>query len=188
MRRMTRCIIFASLMVFLTACAEMPEPKGMPVAALTFAHLERLELPVQTIEIEDQVQLSDDDVGYRLLTPPRAALNDYLRQRFYANGQGDGVRFTIQQASVSVRELEQPNPVVRWTGMANSDEYHFIMVLGVHNERGAGGVITLNRTLVVPQWKTVAEREEQQTAFVDQMMRDMDARVLAVLRQELQVY
>lgn len=183
---MTFCV------VGLNACSETPHPEGKPVARQTYSHVGQYGIAASKIEIErvyDPLALQGD-ISPTLRTPPHVAILDYASHRYVAEGGQDIFRFVLEQASVTKRVIPQANKWVSWTGMADEDEYRFFVVVSVHRVTpgqfsGPGASIKMDRTLVIPQRKSIAERESLQTEFVDGIIRDLDDRVRLIIEQQL---
>lgn len=85
----------------LASCAPPPEPPTYP--ELRFTNEPPLLLLAAQIEIRTFYQPTADDTAYPV--PPVRALQDWARDRLRANGQGGPARFTIADASATVKNL-----------------------------------------------------------------------------------
>ncbi|MEM6780978.1 MAG: hypothetical protein AAF569_03855 [Pseudomonadota bacterium] len=179
-------------LLMLSACTETPHPRGKPVAHQTYSHIGTIGVAAKSVDIQqvyDPLQLRSDISGEMAL-PPHVAIMDYARNRYVAKGGEDIFRLVLEQASVTQREIPQANKWVSWTGLADEDEYRFFIVVSAYRVSpgafsGPGVTIKMDRTLVIPQRKSIAEREEIQRDFVDKIIRDLDDRIELALREQL---
>lgn len=177
---------------FVFGCSENPHPRGKPIAQQTYSYVGKHGIAAQSIEIEqvyDPLQLKSDIAG-TLTLPPHVAILDYASNRYVAKGGSDIFRLVLEQASVTHREIPQQNKWVSWTGLADEDEYRFFIVVSLYRVipgqyAGPGATLKMDRTLVIPQRKSIAQRESLQRDFVDKIVHDLDDRIQLVVREQL---
>lgn len=129
-----------------------------------------------------------EDASERFAQPPHTALMDYARRRLVAAG-GEGVlRFTIADARVAVREVEQSNPALRWAGIGREDEYSVFVTLEIEavplgSRKGPVTEMRFERSLVLPQRLPVEERWARQQEFLEGLIDDVDVSVTRALAE-----
>jgi hypothetical protein len=179
----------------LAACTGTPHPEGKPVAEQTFDHFETVPLQVYESSIERSYDpsLDQEDISTQLILPPQVAIMEYAQKRFGAAGGTDRFRFVLEDASVTKRTLQQSNETLRWMGLGAEEEYRFHILISLQRVSpgaysGPGAEIKLDRTLIIPESASIAEREAKQNAFVEKLVRDLDAMVLETLQHSMKLY
>jgi hypothetical protein len=190
MRRIKSLAVMGVLL--LGACTV--KPSG-PSPDLTFSHVPQQAVTASFITIERTYDpfAAKDDVAMHMAVAPHVALERYLAQRFRADGaQTDSLKFTIEEGRVTLREIPQANSLLSAVNIGTQDEYTVRMKVKIQpynadNIPGAGIEHRFERTLVMPQNVSLAEREMRQVRFVEQMIQDMDAKIVASLRHPLRM-
>lgn len=178
--------------LLLSGCAI--NPSG-PSPDLTFDHVPKQTIIASLITVERSYDPFADssDVAMNMAVPPHVALERYLHKRFRADGaQTDSVKFTIEEGRVTLREIRQDNNLLSAVNIGTQDEYTVRMKIKIQpfstgNVPGAGIEHRFERTLVMPQSISLADREMRQVQFVEKMIQDMDAKIIASLRNPLRM-
>ena len=182
-----KLLCFAALAT-LAACSNMhPEPTPQ----LTFANYTPQRLNVQASIVEEAYEQPNDpqDISGQFVLAPSEAVKRYAANRWQAGQNGDGqFAITIQDARVHVRQIDQQNKALAWSGVGKEDEYRVIVKLLVTSQpNGFQGkqstTIKMDRTIVMPSSVTLAEREMRQTKFLEQLISDIDKRINETLDQ-----
>lgn len=174
--------------VTMGACAGTPHPEGKPIAARTYEHLEPLTLNAAQVDIQQLYDANADpqDVALQLVQPAHTALIDFAQNRFQAGGGIDTLRMVIEDAKVTKRIIQPENTALRWTGLANEEEYSFNVVIGLYRiapgaYSGPGATISMKRAITIPESTSLAEREKDLSDFVQKMVADFDMRAQDIL-------
>lgn len=178
--------------LLLSGCAV--NPSG-PSPDLTFDHVPKQTLIASHVTVERTYDPFADskDIAMNMAVPPHVALERYLNQRFRADGsQTDSVKFTIEEGKVTQREIRQDNRMLSAVNVGTQDEYTLRMKVKIQpfstgNVPGAGIEHRFERTLVMPQNISLADREMRQVQFVEKMIQDMDAKIVSSLRNPLRM-
>lgn len=172
----------------LSACA-VAHPQSTP--QLTFANYTPLSLSVQSANVVEtyKTKTRADDVSGQFVMAPSEAVKAYAANRFKAAGAPDGA-FTldIEETFVTVRQIDQKNKVLEWSGVGKEDEYRvYLQVRVVAQPSGFKGqqstTIRFDRTLVMPSSTPLVDRDMRQTRFLEQLISDLDKRVNEALDQ-----
>src|SRR5690606_14489426 len=104
----------------------------------------------------------------------------------------DSLKITIEDGRVTMREIRQANSLLSAVDLGTQDEYTVRMKVKIQpfstgNIPGAGIEHRFERTLVMPQNVSLAEREMRQVQFVERMIADMDDKIMASLRNPLRM-
>jgi hypothetical protein len=174
--------------VALYGCTSSHAP-GQPMPRLTFENYQPMTLNVQSSNVVEAYSVQNDpqDVASQFVMAPSEAVKRYVARRFPATGMGDG-HFTvaIEDARVHMRSIDQANKVLGWSGIGKEDEYRVMLRLKVtplpNGARGAAStMLKYDRTIVMPASVTLAQREERQLKFLEELMRDVDQAITTAL-------
>jgi hypothetical protein len=175
-------------MATLAACT-VAHPVASP--QLTFANYTPIPLNVQSADVAESFKSKtvQGDISGQFVLAPSEAVKRYGANRFKGGVGADG-QFTldIQDSFVTVKQIEQKNKVLGWSGVGKEDEYRvYLQVQVVAQPSGFNGrqstTIKFDRTLVMPASVTLAEREMRQTRFLEKLISDLDARVNEAIDQ-----
>ncbi len=159
---------------------------GPPAPQLTFANYQTINLNVASAGVQDTfINPSDpQNVASQFVVPPAEAIRRYADNRFKANGMGDGFfTIAIEDARVHIRQIDQNNKVLEWSGVGKEDEYRVFIQLKVTPQpsgfsgRNGPTTIKMERTLIMPSSVTLAEREMKQVKFLEKLIADVDVKI-----------
>lgn len=172
----------------LAACT-YAHPNASP--QLTFSQYTPMNLNAQNVGVEEAyIQPNDpQDVSGQFVLAPSEAIKRYAANRFHSSGATTGsFSVVIEDARVHMRQIDQRNKVLEWSGVGKEDEYRLMMQLRVVAQPdGFNGrqstTIKMDRTLIMPSSIDLAERELRQTQFLEKLISDVDARVEEAIAQ-----
>lgn len=185
-------LLSLTALVLVAACTTS---QGLPPPDLTFDHVPTQTVTASFINVSRTYDPFQDpnDVAMKMAVPPHVALERYLNKRFQADqSQTDSLRITIEDGRTTVREIRQDNKLLSATDIGTQDEYTVRMKIKLQpfsssNVPGAGIEHRFERTLVMPQNVSLAEREMRQVQFIEKMVQDMDAKIVGSLRSPLRM-
>ncbi len=190
--RITLSLFF--LLLTLSACTSFSRHSGMPLPELTFAHIEFLPVNVGSIKIENEYDpaLNVGDVSSSFPTPPDIALRRYIENRLEPAGETGVLHFVIEDAQVTQHVLEQDGILGKWLQAGERDSYEVSIRVRLYTDFAAGhqssqSVLTLRRTLTIPDALSLAEREFEQLSFLELLMEDVGQAVTQVLEQKMKL-
>lgn len=181
------------LSLSLSGCSAGREaPKPVPV--MDFAHMAPYPVRVAAVQVEDKYVPSANpaDVSSGFAVPPDIAARQYAENRLKAaGGSGDALHFVIEDARVihSV-EHQDEGRVAEWMGTNLSDLYEVTLrvrlyTAAVDGRQSAHSILTLSRTISIPQHFTLGEKEYEQSQFVASLIQDLDRAVTAALSEKM---
>lgn len=181
--------------VAVCALAACVPSRGLPAPDLTFDHVPTQTLVASFITVERSYDPFADknDVAMTMAVPPHVALERYFNKRFKADGSPtDSLKITIEDGRVTLREIRQANSLLSAVDVGTQDEYTIRMKVKIQpvssgNIPGAGVEHRFERTLVMPQNVSLAEREMRQVRFVERMIADMDNKIYASLQNPIRM-
>lgn len=189
---MTRLFTSLLTVIILTGCAPS---RGLPSPDLTFENYPTQNLTASYITVERPYDPFRDkqDVAMQMAVPPHVALERYLHKRFKADGSNtDSLKITIEDGRTTLREIKQDNKYLSMADIGTQDEYTIRMRVKIQpfsagKIPGAGIEHRFERTLVMKQNVSLAEREMLQVKFIEKMIADMDQKITASLRNPLRM-
>ncbi|WP_435641491.1 hypothetical protein [Micavibrio aeruginosavorus] len=133
-----------------------------------------------------------NDVSSTFPTPLDVALRGYVDKRLVAAGGEGTFIFSIEEARVTREDLQSDNKYVRKLNMDNRDRYSAVIRLKLMRENptapGAAHTdLRVQRTWTIADNLSIAEREREQNAFVEQLLRDVDTAVVNGVNNTLQI-
>ncbi len=158
---------------------------------LTFDQYTAISLNAQNVTVQDTPLNPNDvaDVSGQFVLSPYEAIKRYSANRFQSSGaQGGEFTLAIDDSRIHFRQIDQDSKVLKWADIGQQDEYSlFLQVRVIAQPGGFNGrqitTIKMNRTLIMPSSVTLADREMRQTKFLEQLISDLDKRVLEALEQ-----
>lgn len=183
---MKKSLLAVAAIAVLASCASH---QGMPAPQMTFSNYQTVMLNVQSAAVDEQYLQPNDpqDVSGQFVIAPSEAVKRYAAKRYQAAGSGTGLfTLVIEDARVHMRQLNQDNKVLSWSGVGKEDEYHLYLQLKVvTTPDGMQGrsttTIKMDRTLVMPSSVTLADREMRQVQFLEKLMADVDVKIADAL-------
>ncbi|HEY3917333.1 MAG TPA: hypothetical protein VGL83_06050 [Stellaceae bacterium] len=159
----------------LVSCAPPPEAPAFP--DLRFTGAPPLLLQAAQIEIRTFYQPTEDDNAFPV--PPVRALQNWARDRLRANGQGGPARFTIADASATVKNLPVQGGLSGTFTDQVSQQYDAAVdaALEILDLRGVSlrsVRITASRSRTVLQSATANERARARYDMVRELMAEFD--------------
>jgi hypothetical protein len=175
-------ILMVSAACLLSACT-VAHPESSP--QLTFANYAPITMNAQSVEVVDtyKSKVKPDDISSQFVMAPADAVKRYAQNRFKSSGAPSGsFALEIEESFVTLRQIDQQNKVLEWSGVGKEDEYRvYLQVRVTAQPSGFNGrqstTIKFDRTLVMPSSVTLAERDMRQTKFLEQLISDLDKRV-----------
>lgn len=161
-----------------------------PAPQLTFSNYQTQSLNVASATVEEAYIMPNDnqDVSSQFVIAPSEAVKRYAAKRFAAKGSGNGFfTIAIEDARVHLRQIDQQNKALQWSGVGKEDEYHVYLQLRVTPQpdgftgRMGATTIKMDRTLVMPSSVTLAEREIKQVQFLEKLIADVDVKIQGAL-------
>ncbi|AGH97734.1 hypothetical protein [Micavibrio aeruginosavorus] len=133
-----------------------------------------------------------NDVSSTFPTPLDVALRSYADKRLVAAGTEGTFIFSIEEARVTREDLQSDNKYARKLNVDNRDRYSAVIRLKLMRENptapgAAHTELRVQRTWTIADNLSIAEREREQNAFVEQLLRDVDAAVVNGINNTLQV-
>lgn len=164
----------------LASCAPPPEAPTYP--ELRFTNEPPLLLLAAQIEIRTFYQPTADDAAYPV--PPVRALQDWARDRLRANGQGGPARFTIADASATVKNLPLQGGLSGTFTDQVSQQYDIAVdaaleILDTNGVALRSVRITGSRSRTVLQSATANDRARARYDMVRDLMTEFDSQAQA---------
>ncbi len=189
---MKKHLISLLTVIVLSGCAPS---RGLPPPDLTFDNYPTQTITASFINVSRPYDPFADknDIAMNMAVPPHVALERYLHKRFVADqSETDSLRITIEDGRTTMRQIKQENKLLNATDIGTQDEYTIRMKIKLQpyssgNIPGAGIEHRFERTLVMPQSVSLAEREMRQVKFLEKMIADMDAKIMGSLRSPLRM-
>jgi len=191
-RVIATAVLAASL---LTACAQTPPPEPLP--ELTFAHLDKIQLNVASIEIiENYVPpLRGPNIEHLFPLAPSDAARRWSEDRLRALGTEGRAQFVIDTASVVETKLPVEKGLRGAVTVDQQLRYDATLTVTVtveiRNDRGfrqAFATASAERSQTVPEDLTVNERRAIQFRLVEDLMADLDQALEAKIAEFLSAY
>lgn len=184
---MRKYLLSAIAVGVLSACVS----PGAPAPQLTFANYPQVTLNTASANVVESYANPNDpqDISGQFVLAPAEAVKRYAANRYKAAPASSGdFTITIEDARVHMKQIDQKNKVLEWSGVGKEDEYSVTMRLRVDVQPdGMMGrqttSIKMDRTLVMPSSVTLAEREDRQTKFLEKLIADIDSRIGDALDQ-----
>lgn len=182
--RHQKILPFASLAV-LIACST---GAGMPVADMTFQHIQ--PMPVMVSRVETDVRPGQEVDGF--VISPTTASQRYLSTRFNAVGGPGTLRAVMEE--VTVRHVYSPSKgrVSGFLNVAGHDVYDVKLVLRLEHISDSGTVLYGNtfraqRTMNITEHASIAEREKHQLEGMELLFADLDRQVVKTVLTEMRI-
>lgn len=186
-----------SAFLFLTvcgvsACSTAIPADTRPQQELSFTQITPYHVQAARIDIESTYVPGSDpkDVASDFPVAPDVAVRRYAENRLQVAGTSGGLKFIIEDARIHYNQIEQENKIVNWMGAGKQDQYELFMRLNIYYtndvglQEGRQGTFNFNRTLTMPSSVSMAEREERQLMFMEQLMKDVDVAVTKALTEK----
>jgi hypothetical protein len=181
---MKKFLAFASVAV-LAACST---GEGLPVADMTFQHLQATPVMVRTVEMDVRNATSADGFAIN----PEAAAERYLENRFRADGTEGTLRAVMEE--ITVRHVYNPSKggMKDFLDIAGHDVYavNAVMRLEHLSERGTvlyGNTIRAQRTMNITEHASIAEREQHQLEGMEKLFADLDQQVVKTVLSDMRI-
>ena len=181
-----------ALAVFIVGCTSNVQSSRQP--QLTFSHLPPISLNVARVDIVTaEIPSGGKHVEHQFPVPPNAALQQWAKDRLQPAGGNGVARFVITQSSVS--EVELPTTSGLRGALTNepAQRYDGVMEVTLEMIDGSGrqqdSVTTkVQRQHSINEKVTLADRENQWFAMVDNMMQDFNRAFEGQIRNNLAKY
>lgn len=165
----------------------MPHQMGLPMPQMTFNHLEPMTLDLARYEVEDK---SQTQIRHDFICSPNEKLRDYFLQRFKAIPSHPASVGELS-AIIEKAEIEYiPYPERFWGGGKDIYRVKLDVLLSSFNHQDyaykAIG-IRWHRDIEVSKHATIAEREKKQLEAMEDIMRELDKRVVQIVRGDLRI-
>lgn len=174
------------------ACTSTPVSNSKPQQELSFTNISPYHVEASRVEVENQYVPGADakDISSTFPVSPDIALRRYAENRLQPGGTTGALKFVIEDARVYQTVIKPDNSVVNWMGAGNQDQYEVFLKVSLYytdeigKQSGRKGVLNFNRTLTMPASVSLAEREQRQLQFLEQLMKDVDVSVSKALTEK----
>lgn len=173
-------------------CSTAIPPQKVNEQELSFTQIPPYHVEAARIDVESIYVPGADprDVASDFPVAPDVVVRRYAENRLQPAGLQGGLKFIIEDARVYYSQIQQDNKIVSWMGVGRQDQYELFLRLNIYFtdevglQQGRQGTLNFNRTLTIPSSASLAEREEQQRAFLEQLMKDVDTAVTRALAEK----
>ncbi len=176
-------------------CSSQSETAGKPLPVMTFQHITPLDLNVESVFVESRYHHNpnSDDISASFPAAPDVLLRRYAESRLGPAGTSGSLKVIIEDASVRKRMIDPQNDFFRLLKMDRKEEYtiHAVLRLVKFDDLGIeekGSILTVERTLTVPESLSLADLEHRQMEALEAMMDDVDGAVRKSLHQTFGLY
>lgn len=175
-----------------SACTSTPVSNSKPQQELSFTNISPYHVEAARVEVENKYVPGADakDISSTFPVSPDIALRRYAENRLQAGGTTGALKFIIDDARVYQTMIKPDNSVVNWMGAGNQDQYEVFLKVSLYYtddvgmQEGRKGALNFNRTLTMPSSVSLAEREQRQLQFLEQLMKDVDVAVSKALTEK----
>jgi hypothetical protein len=181
-----------ALMAFVAGCATDVQTTRHP--QLTFSHLPPITLNVARVDIVNaEIPSGGKHIEQQLPVTPNAALQQWAKDRLQPVGGNGVARFIITQSSVTEVDLPTTSGLRGAFTSEPAQRYDGVMEVTLEMVDGGGQSLDAVATKVQRQHSvnekvTLAEREQQWFAMVDNMMQDFNRAFEGQIRSNLARY
>lgn len=184
------------LMFTLQGCESLPAPEGKPLPSLTFAHMQTLNLNVNSVQVSKELdgRFIESNIGGSFPTPPDIALDRYLNQRFAParNFAPNSFVFTIRHASLTRALKQSPNRFFKAIKVDQLEEYtlRYELVLEHISAQGRpllSTVMQYEKSRDLPRSLSLAELEEEYMVFVEEIIQELDQAIVTSLQNNFRL-
>ncbi|MAS86424.1 MAG: hypothetical protein CMH30_00390 [Micavibrio sp.] len=168
----------------LSACTVIPDPAGQPQAQLTFAHMNKLALLVEKINIIDRNNAMGDvtdDKSLYFTTSPAKAMKNYLGNRFMADGgyETGTLEFTIEEATLPYKRVASEFKIMSAMKLDEKEEYtvNYRVKIVLKDNMGQERIKTTMRYTKSREFNrslSIAALETAYLAFIEEAITEMD--------------
>jgi hypothetical protein len=184
MKMLLKKLVVVLTLTALAACTVLPNPAGKPQAQLTFAHMNKLALLVERIEIIDNNNALgnvDSDKSSYFTTSPAKAMKNYLGNRFMADGglQTGVLEFTIEEATLPYKRITSDFKVMSAMKLDEKEEYtvNYRVKIALKDAMGQERVKTTMRYTKSREFNrslSIAALETAYLEFIEEAVAEMD--------------
>ncbi|NQZ13343.1 MAG: hypothetical protein HRT94_00785 [Alphaproteobacteria bacterium] len=168
-----------SILVLLTACADLPKPGGKPIPDLHYHHLSKLTANGMSARIMHSYQRQDLNIE-PLAIPLPALLDRYLSERFMISDERYGFVVNVAELSAT-RQLTSEGTFGGLLGGDEQTTVRAVITFTPHNYSGALDKIytlTAQRRLSINANMSLADRELAEVELLEAFIGDIDRKVL----------
>ena len=179
-----RLFIVFFFMIGLAACSFAP--KGEPVPAVTFDHLEPIPVAVQNIHVENIYEGEND----AFVMPPEAPMESYIQNRFKAAGAQNILNIIIEEASVKHQHEQSAQSFARFWDIGGTEHYDVTLRLRLQRDNGFGDIVygtvlKAERQVKVSEHLSIAEREQAQLHALEQLFDSIDQNIQRIVLDDM---
>lgn len=193
-RRQALAVVpFGMALIGLGGCVSQPAPRRY--ADITFRNLPPIQIAVAAVEtvVAWQAPLGNGHVEGEMPVDATATAARWGSDRLLATGGSGRAVVTVEEMSVVETNLSTTSGIRGAFTTDQAQRYDFRLVMRVRADDPARQVtaetmVTAERTRSVPEGLTLAEREGIWYATIEQLMRDMDARLSDSVRGEMTAF
>lgn len=186
--KMPKFVLLLVFMAGLSACTTSIGREGKPMPVLTFENLQPLAINVRSMN----VQSGEPRTYQNFVVSPSFALENYLQQRFTAQGMNDALRVIVEDASVEIGHQDSDKGVARYMGVAGFDVFDVNIKLRLEHVDHTGHIfygttLSARRVIKVSEHASITEREKHQLEGMEEMFRQLDDGVQKIVLQDMRL-
>ncbi len=173
-------LLFVAGCGLLAGCTSSPKPQGLPLAAMTFAHLEPMRLSAFTVHKSVEPEQNSSLSGY-FSERPSVLIKRYLDQRFVAAGgaQDGTVSLRVPQIRLEQEQISTYKPSIFWERKTYRFDVFVDVTMSYRDQSGNNKslAMTLRRSTVLDDGMTVSRREEELQILMEELFIDLDKQI-----------
>ena len=193
-RRHTLALLPTGLaLTLLGGCATQPAPRRY--ADITFRNLPPIQMAVGAVEtvVAWQAPFGNGHVESEMPVDATATAARWGAERLLATGGPGRAVVTVEEMSVVETNLSTTSGIRGAFTTDQAQRYDLRLVMRVRADdpvrlTTAETIVTAERSRTVPEGLTLAEREGIWYDTIEQLMRDMDARLSDAVRREMTAF
>jgi len=182
-------ILLSASVLSLSACSYNSDPMGKPLPDLNYTHLTPISVNGGSFNITrsylnrknwrepnaPEQKTSIDNFSM----PLDSSVERYVASRFKTDGEQPNVVLNIEKADITYIPSVRDNDVYR--------AFVFLTFTKVNHTKHAQGAynLTVKKTLQVPPYYSLAEREFAQFEFVESIIQEIDSAVDVIVNERL---
>ncbi len=188
----------------ISSCTSYYYPEAKPLPEITFEYMGKLPILVSKIDYKDY---SDNSLisnapekkealvanrEYNLAKKIKDHMAEYVSSRFSANGDSGELRILLQELNVDKKFIESDSKLKRYLDIGKIEKIDVTMkiVLQHIDEWGRelkGAVLTIKRYGSFDASLSIAQREKEMFAILDNLMKDIDKAVVNSITNSLEI-
>jgi len=179
----TPILMHMTLIVILmtSACTNIQRPEGMPLAEMTFAHLEAVPIKAANIEKKIGFSVTSPAVGY-FRPSPDIILQRYLDERFVPSQDSSTGTLYINIPEISLQEKSTQSEASRNPLEIKTTILHMLLKVELEYQFGQSGYkrtsLQARRTKALRENMTIAQREAAAQDLIKNLITDLDPKLI----------